>query len=44
LVEKLDPKELVSVEELIGTLVYAQEAFVRLLERNGILTKREVLG
>ncbi len=41
--EKLDPKETVSVEELIKTIVYAQEALVRVLHKKNILTERDVL-
>ncbi len=41
--EKLDPKETVSVEELIKSIVYTQEALVRVLHKKNILTEREVL-
>jgi hypothetical protein len=41
--EKVDDKEMVTAQELITSMVYAQEAVVRLLERKGILTQKEVL-
>lgn len=41
--EKLDPKEMVSFEELLLSNVYTQEALVNLLERKGIITKAELL-
>ena len=40
--EKLDPKEIVSFEELLMSNVYTQEALVNLLEKKGILTKNEL--
>ncbi len=41
--EKLDPKELVTVEELALTNMWETAALVELLERKDILTKQEVL-
>jgi len=41
--EKLDSKETVTVEELIKSIVYMQEALVRVLRRKRILTEQEVL-
>ncbi len=41
--EKLDPKDLVSVEELALSSMWETSALVELLERKGILTKQEVL-
>jgi arginine repressor len=41
--KKLDPKEIVSFEELLMSNVYTQEAIVNLLEKKGILTKEELL-
>lgn len=41
--EKQDPKKLVSFKELLLSNVYTQEARINLLERKGILTKKEVL-
>ncbi len=41
--EKVDDKEMVTAQELISSIVYTQEAIVRLLERKGILTQKEVL-
>ena len=40
--EKMDPKEIVSIEELVMSNVYTQEAIVNLLEKKGILRKEEV--
>ncbi len=41
--EKLDPKEVVSIEELALSNMWDTSALVELLERKGILTKQEVL-
>ncbi len=41
--EKLDPKDLVSLEELAIGGMWENTALVELLERKGILTKQEVL-
>ena len=41
--EKLNPKEMVSFEELLMSNVLEQEALVNLLEKRGIITKAEVL-
>ncbi len=41
--EKLDPKEVVSFEELLMRNVIEQEALVNLLERKGVITKAELL-
>lgn len=41
--EKLDPKETVSLEELLISNIYQQEAIVNLLHEKGILNKEEVL-
>lgn len=41
--DKLDPKELVSFKELLLSNVYTQETLMNLLEKKGILTKKEVL-
>lgn len=41
--DKLDPKEVVTVEELAISNMYTQEAIINLLERKGLLTKQEVL-
>jgi hypothetical protein len=43
LAEKLDPKEVVSFEELLMSNVIEQEALVNLLERKGVITKAELL-
>lgn len=41
--EKLDPKEIVTFEELLVSNTIEQEALVNLLEKKGILTKPELL-
>ncbi len=41
--EKLDPKDLVSLDELALTNMWETSALVELLERKGILTKQEEL-
>lgn len=41
--EKMDPKEVVSFEELLLSQVFSQEAIVNLLVRKGILTKEEIV-
>ena len=41
--EELDPKEIVSLEELFMSNVYTQEALINLLEKQGIITKAELL-
>ena len=40
---KLDPKEMVSFKELLMSEVIQSEALVNLSERNGIITKKELL-
>ncbi len=42
--EQLDPKELVTIEELAISNIWETSALVELLERKGILTKQEVLA
>lgn len=41
--KELDSKELVSFKELLLSNVYTQEALMNLLEKKGLLTKKEVL-
>ncbi len=41
--EKLDPNDLVTIEELAISNMWETSALVELLERKGILTKQEVL-
>ncbi len=41
--KELDPNELVSFKELLLSNVYTQEALMNLLEKKGLLTKKEVL-
>ncbi len=42
--EKLDPKEIVTLEELAISNMWETSALVELLERKGILSKQEVLA
>ncbi len=42
--EQLDPKELVTLDELAISNMWETSALVELLERKGILTKQEVLA
>jgi hypothetical protein len=42
--EKLDPKEVVTFEELLMSNMYEQEALINILVKKGIITKEEVLG
>ena len=41
--EKLDPKEVVTFEELLMSNMYTQEALINLLVKKGIIKKEEVL-
>ena len=41
--KKLDPKELVSYEELLMSEVIQSEALINLLDRKGIISKKELL-
>ena len=41
--EKLDPKEIVTFEELLMSNMYEQEALINILVKKGIITKEEVL-
>ena len=41
--EKLDPKELVSFKELLMSEVIQSEAIINLLDKKGIISKRELL-
>ena len=41
--EELDPKELVSLKEVLMSEVIQSEALINLLDRKGIITKRELL-
>jgi hypothetical protein len=42
--KKLDPKETVTLEDLLIHNTYEQEALVNLLERKGIIPKEELLA
>ncbi len=42
--EQLDPKELVTLDELAISNMWETSALVELLERKGVLTKQEVLA
>ena len=41
--KKDDSRETVPLEEVVMSNVYTQEAIVNLLERKGLLTKKEVI-
>ncbi len=41
--EKLDPKEIVTLEELALSNMWETSALVELLERRGVLTRQDVL-
>lgn len=41
--ERMDKRETITLEELLVSNTYEQEALVLLLEEKGILTRREVL-
>ncbi len=41
--KKLDPKETVTFEELLMSNVYTQEALINLLDKKGIVAKKEVI-
>jgi hypothetical protein len=43
LARKLDPKEIVTFEELLVSSMFEQDALVNLLERKGLITKAELL-
>ena len=44
MVEKADPKQLVTFEELLRACLYEQETTRRVLVRKGLLTNEEVLA
>ena len=41
--EKSDPKETVSLEELLMSNTYTQEALINLLKKKGLITEKELL-
>ncbi len=41
--DKLDPKEIVTFEELLMSNVYTQKALINLLDKKGIIDKKELL-
>ncbi len=41
--KKLDEKEIVSLEELVISNAFTQEAIINILERKGLLSKTELL-
>ncbi len=41
--KKEDTRERVPIEEVVMSNVYTQEAIINLLEKKGLLTKKEVL-
>ena len=42
--QKLDLKEMVTLEELIMSNVYTQEALINLLVKKGVITNEELIG
>ncbi len=40
---KLDPKETVTFEEVIMSNIYTQEALINVLEKKGLINKKEVI-
>ncbi len=42
--KKIDPKEMITAEELLLSNVMEQEALINLLEKKGIITKSELLA
>ncbi len=41
--EKLDPKEIVTFEELLKANTITQEALINILVKKGIITKKELI-
>ncbi len=41
--EKLDPRQVVTFEELLRSIMYEQEAVRRVLVRKGLISNEEVL-
>ena len=41
--DKLDPKEVVTFEELLMSNMYTQEALINILVQKGLISKEEVL-
>lgn len=41
--EKLDQKETITFEELLMSEVYTREALINLLEKKGLINKKELL-
>ncbi len=41
--KKLDQKEAVSLEEVVLTNVFTQETLINILERKGLMSKKELL-
>ena len=41
--DKLDPKETATFEEVLMSNVYTQEALINLLEKKGLITKKDLL-
>ncbi len=41
--EKLDPKEIVTFEELLMSNTLEKEALVNILEKKGLISKKELL-
>jgi len=43
MIKKQDSRERVPLEEVVMSNVYTQEAIINILEKKGLLTKKEVL-
>ena len=41
--EKLDPKDETKMHEFLNRMILTQDAFINLLDRKGIVTKKELL-
>lgn len=41
--DKLNPKEIVTFEELLMSNTYTQEALINILEGKGLISKQEIL-
>jgi hypothetical protein len=41
--EELDPKEVVTLEELLMSNMFTQGALINLLEKNGLIKKKELI-
>jgi len=39
----LDPKEIATFEEILMSNVYTQEAIINLMEKKGLMTRKEIM-